>query len=91
LHLDLHVEFFSYLAYDCLLLGFTGFHFAARKLPFLGNVGEFGGAALHGEDFVLVLDDGGYDLDAFHGHKDNLFCSYFSDAINKPHSRLVIF
>jgi hypothetical protein len=25
--------------------------------------------ALHGEDFVLVLDDGSYDLYAFHGGK----------------------
>jgi hypothetical protein len=66
----LHVEFFPNFAYDCLLLGFTGFHFAAREFPFFGDVGEFGRAALDGQDFVLVMDDGCYYLDAFHGDKD---------------------
>ena len=27
-------------------------------------------SALHGQDFVLVLDDGCYDLDCFHWVKD---------------------
>jgi hypothetical protein len=53
-----------------LLFRFTGFHFAAREFPFFGNVGVFGRAALDGQDFVLVLDDGSYDLDAFHGDKN---------------------
>jgi hypothetical protein len=30
-----------------------------------------GVAALDGQDFVLVLDDGSYDLDAFHWSKDS--------------------
>lgn len=66
----LHVEFFSNLADDGLLFRFTGFHFTAGEFPFFGDVGVFGRAALDGEDFVLVLDDGCYDLDVFHGGKD---------------------
>jgi hypothetical protein len=50
----MHVEFFSNLADDCLFLGFTGFHFATRKFPFLGNVVVFGGAALDGPNLHIV-------------------------------------
>ena len=52
------------LAHDGLLRGFARLHLAARKLP---AVFEIAVSALRGENLAVSNDEGGNNIDGFHG------------------------